>query len=174
MTDENPNTSTSEVAAASANSRVPARAEGASVSAVSALSPASRPRDEMASIQQRVTASARYLDDQRYSAGENGIYLPRKARVGYLIMTSGVEELNKTKRLLEVNCCLCYGQSGLVETLFAQRLADGIDKSTLAQLEPLLHPKLLFGRFHASRAEVLVLQARLAFAVVQPAWRATI
>lgn len=35
--------------------------------------------------------------------GDGGSTLGRRARIGYLIMLSGVEELRKTKRLLKVH-----------------------------------------------------------------------
>lgn len=59
---------------------------------------------------QRATSSQRVLDDyddkKDHADYEGGESLPRRARVGYLVMASGVEEMQKTKRLLKVTANL--------------------------------------------------------------------
>lgn len=55
---------------------------------------------------QRAASSERVLTDYNDKMDQadhrGGEDLPRRARVGYLVMASGMEELQKTKRLLKV------------------------------------------------------------------------
>lgn len=61
---------------------------------------------DVSSEQNIATVSTRPLGDKKHTAAvpaPAAVTPPkRRARVGYLIMTSGFEELTKTKRLLEV------------------------------------------------------------------------
>lgn len=60
--------------------------------------------------QPSVLPTARALE---HADNEDADAPPRRARVGYLIMTSGMEELHRTKRLLKVE----YGRSTLTRTV---------------------------------------------------------
>lgn len=68
--------------------------------ASSVVSPVSRLLGEATWMAQpSVLPTARALED---AENEEADAPPRRARVGYLIMTSGMEELYRTKRLLKV------------------------------------------------------------------------
>lgn len=69
------------------------------------------------------TAKADNNNDQGDQADPPGTeILTRRARVGYLVMTSGVEELRKTKRLLEVTTKPGYSMDICLHIVFSSTL----------------------------------------------------